>query len=272
MCDEHDAKLFCKAGTAAVSVVQRSVLRNRTAWFSPVLLQQIHCAGNIWTSRRSEASPILSRGSSPALLLIPQRSLDDSLLTQHNRETGKTEKTKSASILGRQEMETIGPERRSIQFWEELAFSKCNFFSPSNNDWQSHWSSPYSARQDSSPTTIRCTPLHFLLHCHSFPQIPLSNTQISLSLSLSLSPTHSLCGFFSSCPLYSSIFLGLRFAPRKSRSRHTTASNYTIFFSKHASNSILLKRIENRKAEPLKKKDSQALARRRRRESHEERE
>jgi hypothetical protein len=39
--------------------------------------------------------------------------------------------------------------------------------------------------------------------------------------------------------LYSSIFLGLRFAPRKSRSRHTTASNYTIFFSKHASNSIL---------------------------------
>lgn len=110
---------------------------------------------------------------------------------------------------------------------------------PSNDDWQSHWSSPYSARQDPSPTTIRCTPLHFLLHCHSFPQIPLSNTQISLK-SLSLSLPLTLC-VASSPPatLYSSISLGLRFAPRKSRSRQTTTSNYTICFSKQASNSIL---------------------------------
>jgi hypothetical protein len=128
------------------------------------------------------------------------------------------------------------------------------FFSPSNDNWQSHWSSPFSARQDSSPTTIRCTPLHFLLHCHSFPQIPLSNTQISLSLSLS--PTHSLWLLLllppSTAPFSSDFDLRLVKADLDTQRLQTTQ-----FFSPNTPAIQYCQEDRKPKGRAIKKKDSQ---------------
>jgi hypothetical protein len=112
------------------------------------------------------------------------------MLTQHNRD-GRWRNKISVGSWSTGNGDNRTREKKYTVLRSSSVFKM--FFSapPSNDDWQSHWSSPYSARQDPSPNTIRCTPLHFLLHCHSFPQIPLSNTQISLK-SLSLSLSHSL--------------------------------------------------------------------------------